>query len=259
MGQISSNICVLISHTRPPRNDIMWEVNWKFTRCLVSQLPSGIPEVFPFFFSLVLFWFPVLMALPVESYQVERWLHRLVSAFKPWRRPDDSSLFDTAPRSLLLNPFRCARVQHRGIQRRTKPRAKKKGKKLDRSLLPPQPPSPIPSRTDAPVYHFIPKRLYTLKQTVETVIVRAQLSCTVHLLDCWGTKGPLLMRLAACEWEVRHPWPFPWLWSFNLPSTHPRGSDNTKQTPERRRGRKSQTLMALVLCVNPLLSACLLC
>lgn len=96
-------------------------------------------------------------------------------------KADDSSLFDTAPRSLLLNPFRCARIQHRGIQRRTKPGAKKKKKRTE-SLTPPSP--LVPSRTDAPVYHFIPKRLCTLKQTVETVIVRAQLSCTVHLLDC---------------------------------------------------------------------------
>lgn len=120
--------------------------------------------------------------------------------------------------------------------------------------------TPPPSRTAALIYRFIPKRLYAFKQTEETVIVQMQLSCTVHLVDCCGTKGPLLMRIAVCEWEVRHLWPFPWLWTFNLPSTHPSGSDNTKQTPERaKEGEKSQTLMASVLCVNPLLSFCSLC
>lgn len=133
----------------------------------------------------------------------------------------------------FIKPIPSRPHTHRGIQRRTKQR------ELNHSLLHPHFASL--THTDALVYHFIPKRLYTLKQTEETVIVRAQLSCTVHLLDCWGTKGPLLMRLAACEWEVRHPWPFPWLWTFNLPSTHPHGSDNTKQTPERERvGEKAR-------------------
>lgn len=63
-------------------------------------------------------------------------------------------------------------------------RGRKKKKTEAEAALPPPRHSHPPSRTDAPVYHFIPKRLYTLKQTVETVIVRAQLSCTVHLLDC---------------------------------------------------------------------------
>ena len=113
-----------------------------------------------------------------------------------------------------------------------------------------------PSYTDTLVYHFIPKRLYTFKQTEETVIVRMQLSCTVHLLDCCGTKGPLLMRLAACEWEVRHPWPFPWPWTFNLPSTHPSGSDNAKQTPERQRGKKPDANGFSIVCKSSLI--CLL-
>lgn len=110
-----------------------------------------------------------------------------------------------------------------------------------------------PSHTDTLIYHFIPKRLYTFKQTEETVIVRMQLSCTVHLLDCCGTKSPLLMRLAACEQGVRHPWPFPWLWTFNLPSTHPSGSDNTKQTPEREREKKSDANGFSIVCKSSLI------
>lgn len=69
------------------------------------------------------------------------------------------------------------------------------------------PPPPL-RYTDALVYDFIPERLYALKQTQKKVIVRKQLSGTVHLRGCWRTTGPLLMRLEACEWEVRHPWPF---------------------------------------------------
>ncbi len=123
------------------------------------------------------------------------------------------------------------------------------------SLTPP--PLLPPSYTDVLIYHFIPKRLYTFKQTAETVIVRTQLSCTVHLLDCFGTKGPLLMRLAACEWEVRHPWPFPWLWTFNLPSTHPSGSDNTRKTPEREREKKPDANGFSIVCKSSLI--CPLC
>lgn len=91
----------------------------------------------------------------------------------------------------FIKPIHSCSHTDREIQRRTKPH------KPDHSLLLPL--SLPPSYTDALIYHFIPKRLYTFKQTEETVIVRMQLSCTVHLLDCWGTKGPLLMRLAACE------------------------------------------------------------
>ncbi len=88
--------------------------------------------------------------------------------------------------NLLSSPFIHACIQiekFRDTQRRTN--------RITHSLP--------PSYTDTLIYHFIPKRLYTFKQTEETVIVRMQLSCTVHLLDCCGTKGPLLMRLAACE------------------------------------------------------------
>lgn len=147
----------------------------------------------------------------------------------------------------FIKPIPSRPHTHRGIQKRTKPR------KVNHSLLHPHFASL--THTDALVYHFIPKRLYTLKQTEETVIVQAQLSCTVHLFDCWGTKGPLLMRLAACEWEVRHPWPFPWLWTFNLPSTHPYGSDNTKQTLEREREweKKPDTNGFSIVCKSPLI------
>lgn len=133
--------------------------------------------------------------------------------------------------------------------------ARHKGERTEAPLPFPSPPPPRSSTVSSP------KRPYTFKQTEETVIVRTQLSCTVHLVDCWGTKGPLLMRPAACEWEVRRPWPFPWLWIFNLPSTHPGGSDNAQRNPRGERAQRGGklTLMASVLCVNPLLSACSLC
>lgn len=114
----------------------------------------------------------------------------------------------------------------------------------------------IPDTQDALVYDFIPERLYTFKQTQKTVIVQKQLSGAVHLRDCRRTTGPLLMRLAACEWEVRHPWPFSWLRTFNLPSTHPSGSDNTKQTLERGPEKKPDANGFSIVCKSALI--CLL-
>lgn len=117
-------------------------------------------------------------------------------------------------------------------------------------------PPPPCQYTDTLVYDFIPERLYTFKQTQKTVIVRKQLSGAVHLHDCRRTTGPLLMRLAACEWEVRHPWPFSWLRTFNLPSTHPSGSDNTKQTLERVPEKKPDANGFSIVCKSALI--CLL-
>ena len=113
-----------------------------------------------------------------------------------------------------------------------------------------------PWYTDTLVYDFIPERLYTFKQTQKTVIVWKQLSGAVHLHDCRRTTVPLLMRLAACEWEVRHAWPFSWLRTFNLPSTHPSGSDNTKQTLEREPEKKPDANGFSIVCKSALI--CLL-
>lgn len=117
-----------------------------------------------------------------------------------------------------------------------------------------RPPTHPPRRyTDTLVYDFIPERLYTFKQTQKTVIVRKQLSGAVHLHDCGRTTGPLLMRRAACEWEVGHPWPFSWPRTFNLPSTHPSGSDNTKQTLERAPQKKPDANGFSIVCKSALI------
>lgn len=122
---------------------------------------------------------------------VNLWLHCLVlaSQHSPSEIGDDSSLLDGGPKKSFIKPIHSYLYTDGEIQRRTKTH---RNTGQNQSALP-------PAYTDALIYHFIPKRLYTFKQTEETVIVRMQLSCTVHLLDCCGTKDPLLMRLAVCE------------------------------------------------------------
>lgn len=123
---------------------------------------------------------------------VKLWLHCLVlaSQHSASQIDNDGSPLDTPPKIFYrAHSFIPACIQiekFRDAQRHT-----------NRIT---HPPCPLPpSLADTLIYHFIPKRLYTFKQKEETVIVRTQLSCTAHLLDCCGTKSPLLMRLAACE------------------------------------------------------------
>lgn len=84
---------------------------------------------------------------------------------------------------------------HKYKQRNTDPHI---DVQIELLTLSPHPRSLPPSQRH-PHLAFHPKETVHIQTNRRGAIVQMQLSCTVHLLDCYGTKGPLLMRLAVCE------------------------------------------------------------